>query len=199
VSVPGSTAPGQRPHVGWAGRWAIVRTFWQTDIVERGKEPELLVTVSFLLGFGAVRLITHSIRNDWLPFFGNVSAGGVHIHHMVPGMLLVLATGYFGLVMGDNRPVRLLSVLFGLGAALVLDEFALWLMLADVYWTPEGRQSIEAVVVATALGIVYLAGLDFLRHLGLLLIGRIRPRRPPPPAPPATNEGSSHQRGSAPQ
>jgi hypothetical protein len=180
----------QRARVGWRGRWALVRAFWQTDIVERGKEPELLLTLAFLLGFGGVRFITHSIRNDWLPIFGNVTAGGMHIHHMVPGMLIVLVAGYFGLVMGDNRPVRLLSILFGIGAALVLDEFALWLRLADVYWSPEGHQSIEAVMVATALGIVYLAGLDFLRHVTWLLIGRIRPRRPPVPA----NEPMDQQR-----
>jgi hypothetical protein len=183
--------PEQRPRTGWAGRWALVRTFWQRDVVDRGKEPELLLIVAFLLGFGAVRFITHSIRNDWLPIFGNVSAGGVHIHHMVPGMLLVLVAGYFGLVMGDNRPVRLLSVLFGIGAALVLDEFALWLMLADVYWTEEGRRSIEAVIVAVALGTLYVAGWDFLRHVGQILVGRIRPRRPPAPG----GETSGQRRG----
>lgn len=198
MSTPGLVPPEHRPRVGWAGRWALVRTFWQTDVVERGKEPELLVMLAFLLSFGAVRFVTYSIRYDWLPIFGNVSAGGVRIHHMVPGMLLALAAGYFGLVMGDNRPVRLLSVLFGIGAALVLDEFALWLLLADVYWSPEGRQGIEAVVVAIALGIVYLAGLDFLRHVGLLLIGRIRPRRPPAPSTAASNEAGGPRSGSTP-
>jgi len=195
VSTPGLIPPEERTRVGWAGRWALVRAFWQTDIVARGKEPELLVTVAFLLSFGAVRFVTHSIRNDWLPIFGNVTAAGIHVHHMVPGMLLVLVAGYFGLVMGENRPVRLLSVLFGVGAALVLDEFALWLRLADVYWSPEGRQSIEAVIVASALGIVYLAGLDFLRHVTWLLVGRIRPHRP---AAPAREPDSPRSRSSSP-
>ena len=190
MSTPGLLPPERRTPTGWAARWALVRLFWQRDVVERGKEPELLLTLAFLLGFGGVRFVTHSIRNDWLPMFDNVTAGGVHIHHMVPGMLLVLVAGYLGLVMGENRPVRLLSALFGVGAALVLDEFALWLRLADVYWTPEGRQSIEAVIVATALGILYLAGMDFLRHVGQLLIGRIRPRRPPAPSAETTTQRS---------
>ena len=141
MSTPDLIPTERRAHVGWRGRWALVQAFWQSDVVERGKEPELLLTLAFLLGFGAVRFITHSIRNDWLPIFGNVTAGGMHIHHMVPGMLIVLVAGYFGLVMGDNRPVRLLSVLFGIGAALVLDEFALWLRLADVYWTPRATRA----------------------------------------------------------
>ncbi|HEY7060570.1 MAG TPA: hypothetical protein VII06_03755 [Chloroflexota bacterium] len=180
MSGSGQAPPDERARVGWAGRWMLVRAFWQADIVARGKEPELLLTLAFLLSFGAVRFITYSIKNDWLPIFGNVTTAGMHIHHMVPGMLLVLVAGYFGLVMGENRPTRLLSVLFGVGTALVLDEFALWLRLADVYWRPEGRESIEAVIVAVALGVLYLAGWDFLRHVGWLLVGRLR--RLPPPA-----------------
>jgi hypothetical protein len=127
-------------------------------VVERGKEPAFLLTLAFVITFAAVRLITHGLKDGWLPFLHNVSAGGLHIHHMVPGMLLVLGAGYFGLVLQQHRPTRLLAILFGIGAALVLDEFALWLRLADVYWEPEGRESIDAVVIAGGIAMLYVLG-----------------------------------------
>ena len=46
---------------------------------------------------------------------------------------------------------RLLSILYGVGAALTLDEFALWLNLRDVYWSPEGRASIDMVILFGSL------------------------------------------------
>jgi hypothetical protein len=143
-----------------------VRTAYVSAIVDHGKEPAFLLTLAFLTTFGIVRLITYSIHHDRLPFFHNVTTkSGLHIHHMVPGMLLVLASGYLGLVLTTRRPTELLAVLFGIGAALVLDEFALWLRLADVYWEPQGRESVDAVVLAGGIGILYILGLDFWPHL----------------------------------
>ena len=142
-------------------RWAHVRTAYEAGIVERQKEAAFLLTLAFLLMFAAVRLITHGIKNGWLPFAHNVAAGGVHVHHMVPGMLLVLLAGYLSILLGTRRPTQVLAVLFGIGAALVLDEFALWLRLADVYWEPEGRESIDAVVIAGGVATLGVLGLDF--------------------------------------
>ena len=145
---------------------ADVRAAYDSAIVATGKEPAFLLTLAFLATFGIVRLITYSIRQERLPFFHNVTTkSGLHIHHMVPGMLLVLASGYLGLVLTVRRPVDLLAILFGIGAALVLDEFALWLRLADVYWEPQGRESIDAVILAGGIGILYLLGADFWPHL----------------------------------
>src|SRR3954471_16688163 len=104
------------------GRWPHVRTAYQEGVVGRGKEPAFLVTLAFLLTFATVRLITHGLKDGWLPFLHNVSAGGTHIHHMVPGMLIVLLTGYLSIILGQHAPTRLLAPLFGIGAALVLDE-----------------------------------------------------------------------------
>ena len=151
----------------------------------RDKEPELLVTVALLLSFGAVRLITYSIRYQWVPFFHNITAGDVHVHHMVPGMLLVLLAGYLGLAMGPERPLRVLAVLFGVGAGLVLDEFALWLRLEDVYWEPEGRQSLDAMIVAVVLLVLYLLEFRFWRHIAIILFGRFRHADPPPAGDPS--------------
>jgi hypothetical protein len=169
----GEVTPPSRPSL-----WALARGFYVTDIVQRGKEPELLLMLAFLLTFGAVRLVTYSIRYDWLPVFQNMVVGGTHVHHMVPGMLLVLVTGFLSLAMSERRPTRLLAVLFGVGAALVMDEFALWLRLDDVYWEPQGRQSVDAVILTTALMMLYVLELQFWGHLIRILVGRIRRREP---------------------
>ena len=155
-------------------RWAHVRTAYHESIVARQKEPAFLLTLAFLLTFAVVRLITHGIKNGWLPFLHNVDAGGLHVHHMVFGILLVLLAGYLSLVLGDRRPTRVLAIEFGIGAALVLDEFALWLRLADVYWEPEGRESIDAVVIAGGLGTLGVLGLDFWPHVLHALVGRLQ-------------------------
>jgi hypothetical protein len=142
--------------------------------VDSGKEPAFLLTLAFLITFGVVRLITYSIRYQRIHVFRNVTTkGGLHIHHLVPGMVLVLVSGYLGLVLTRNPPTALLAIVFGIGAALVLDEFALWLRLADVYWEPEGRESIDAIVVAGGVCLLYLLGLSFWPHLIEAVLGTI--------------------------
>jgi hypothetical protein len=91
---------------------------------------------------------------------GNVQVGGTHIHHLVWGILLRLTNGYVGVAIHPGDPWReIVAGLFGVGAGLTLDEFALWLNLKDVYWEKEGRASIDAVVIAAALSGVLLVGL----------------------------------------
>jgi Na+-transporting methylmalonyl-CoA/oxaloacetate decarboxylase beta subunit len=93
----------------------------------------------------------------WWP--GNVDVHGVHIHHLVWGILLMLVLGYLAIALAPISPWReLLAVGFGVGMGLALDEFALWLDLRDVYWLPEGRTSINAVIVAGVMGAVVLLG-----------------------------------------
>jgi hypothetical protein len=143
-----------------------VRTAYVNSIVATGKEPAFLLTLAFLCTFGVVRLITYSIHYHALPVFHDIKTrGGLHIHHMVPGLVLALTSGYLGLVLTVPRPTNLLAILFGIGAALVLDEFALFLRLADVYWEPQGRESVDAVVLASGIGVLYLLGIDFWPHL----------------------------------
>jgi hypothetical protein len=143
-----------------------VRAVYRHDIVQSGKEPAFLLTLAFLLTFGVVRFITYSIHEQTHTVFHNVTTkGGLHIHHMVPGLVLTLASGYLGLILPEPRPTPLLAIVFGIGAALVLDEFALILRLADVYWEPAGRESIDAVVLAGGIAILYVIGPDFWLHL----------------------------------
>ncbi len=132
--------------------------WWQRNIMEPGKLPLLLALSSFVLTFVITRVITRLIRAGKGPF-GNVKAGGVHIHHVVPGILLTVVGG-FGAVAGGRHGFgsALAAVVFGIGVGLVLDEFALILHLDDVYWTEEGRQSVEVVVVTAALVGLVLAG-----------------------------------------
>ncbi|WP_030405178.1 hypothetical protein [Streptomyces sp. NRRL F-5555] len=132
--------------------------WWQRNIVEPGKLPLLLALTAFVLTFVVTRVVTRLIRAGKGPF-GNVEAGGVHIHHVIPGVVLTVIGG-FAAVAGGRQGFgsALAAVVFGIGAGLVLDEFALILHLDDVYWSEAGRQSVEVVVLTAALVGLVLAG-----------------------------------------
>jgi hypothetical protein len=130
----------------------------QRNIIEPGKLPLLLALTAFVVTFLVTRVVTRLIRAGKGPF-GNISSGGVHIHHVVPGVVLAVVGG-FGAV-GSGRHgfgAAVCAVIFGIGAGLVLDEFALILHLDDVYWTEEGRKSVEVVVLTAALVGLVLSG-----------------------------------------
>jgi hypothetical protein len=127
-----------------------------------------LASLSFFLTFGATRLATNAQRGIADPI--QVSIGGIHIHHLVWGIVLLLLVGYTWLIQvgtsSDGPSVRfgrITAFLYGTGAALTLDEFALWLNLEDVYWEREGRSSIDAVMLFGALVSAGLWGGPFLR------------------------------------
>ena len=130
----------------------------QRNIIEPGKLPLLLALASFVMTFLITRIVVRLIRAGKGPF-GNVKAGGLHIHHVVPGVVLTVIGG-FGAVASGRHGVgpAVCAVLFGMGAGLVLDEFALILHLDDVYWTEEGRKSVEVVAVTAALVGLVLSG-----------------------------------------
>ncbi|MFF4652653.1 hypothetical protein [Streptomyces sp. NPDC001380] len=131
--------------------------WWYRNIVEPGKLPLLLCLLAFVLTFLATRTVTRLIRAGRGPF-RNVSSGGVHIHHVVPGILLAVTGGFAAVAApGQGAGKAAAGVVFGVGAGLVMDEFALVLHLQDVYWTEEGRRSVEMVVLtAAAVGVVLL-------------------------------------------
>jgi hypothetical protein len=144
------------------------------------RERLFLASLGFLLTFAIVRGITHLIRAGIGPFH-NVSSGGLHIHHLVWGILLLLVVGYVWLIEAGTTSSLLSSVTaiaYGVGAALTLDEFALWLNLQDVYWTGPGRASIDAVVIFASLLSVGIWGGPFLREMTLLVFRRRRPSAP---------------------
>ncbi|MXP21469.1 DUF2254 domain-containing protein [Gordonia sp. HNM0687] len=138
----------------------MARWFDQT-IVDEGRLPLFFLLVAFVITFLFIRFSVRMIRAEvsWWP--GNVTPGGVHVHHVFFGMVLMLLSGFGFFVVDPFRtPVAdcILAALFGIGAALVLDEFALLLHLRDVYWSEEGRTSIDAVFVAIAIGLLFLMG-----------------------------------------
>jgi hypothetical protein len=114
--------------------------------------------LAFLTTFLVTRFVTHAIRSGKGPF-RDASVGGVHLHHEVYGIFLLLGAGTLEFTYRPDGPWdAVLAVLFGAGAALTLDEFALWLHLQDVYWTREGRSSVDAVLIALVVGLLLLVG-----------------------------------------
>jgi hypothetical protein len=142
------------------------------NIPDRPHRRLFLASGSFFITFLAVRLLVASITHHIGPF-GYVEMGGRHIHHLVWGILLLLITGYGTLAelgTGDSSlsilASRLLALGYGIGAALTLDEFALWLNLdAAAYWSREGRESIDAVVLFGALLAIGTWGAPLFRRL----------------------------------
>jgi hypothetical protein len=134
---------------------------YETYIYDAGKEALFLVFVSFLVAFALARLYTRLARiHGW----GSASIGGVHLHHAVPGVVLVLAAGLLSFTpWGDESPAQeLLAIAFGVGAGLILDEWALIFYLKDVYWSRQGRSSVDAVIIGTSLaGILLLTTSPF--------------------------------------
>jgi hypothetical protein len=104
----------------------------------------------FLGSFALVRLSTWGIRDRWGPF-RNVSIGGRHIHHFVPGIVIAFAAGTAALLTDDDALEQRLAVPMGAGIGLTFDEAALLLDLRDVYWTREGLLSVQLSLGATAI------------------------------------------------
>ena len=126
----------------------------------RQKLPQLLVLTSFVITFVFIRTITHLQKAGLLPD----QNGPLHIHHMVPGILLLLITGFMAISYWQNKKIlHITAVLFGIGAALTLDEFALWLFLEDVYWAKQGRDSVDAIIVAFVILVLSLVITDVKR------------------------------------
>ena len=117
-----------------------------------GRAALLFMLVAFVATFAVTRLVVRLIRSGRGPF-GNVAVGEVHVHHLVPGIFLLLVSGVVEFLAVPHGLVRnIVAAVFGMGAALTLDEFALWLHLSDVYWAEEGRKSVDTVVGVAALG-----------------------------------------------
>lgn len=135
--------------------------YFSSHVVGAGRLPLFCFFVAFVTGFLCIRLSVRLIRARvrWWP--GNVAPGGLHIHHVVFGVAFMLLGGVAALLIPDRTgvPIAVAAALFGLGSALVLDEFALILHLRDVYWTEQGRASVDAVFAAIGLTGLLLIGL----------------------------------------
>ncbi len=117
------------------------------SIIKKTKDSkrlsQILILLSFLISFALVRTVTHLQKAGLLPN----QNGLLHIHHLVPGIFLLIFSGYIGISFWASDRIRhIMAILFGIGAALTIDEFALWLYLRDVYWERQGRDSIDAII-----------------------------------------------------
>src|ERR1700761_6632307 len=144
----------------------------RTSIPDRPRRRMFIASVSFLITFLGVRLLVSTITHGHGPF-GWVMVHGRHIHHLVWGILILLLVGYGWLLdLGRaHSPLsiflsRLMAISYGVGAALTLDEFALWLDLEpDAYWSRQGRLSIDAVILFGSILCVGAWGAPFFRSL----------------------------------
>lgn len=127
-------------------------------MVDTARVPPLLALAALVVTFLVTRSITRMIRAGRGPF-RNVNPGGMHIHHVVPGVVLMVIGG-FGAIFVEGGVVAesVVAVVFGMGTGLVLDEFALILHLHDVYWSEQGRTSVEVTVLTSVV-------------VGMMLIG----------------------------
>jgi hypothetical protein len=171
MAVNGSTLTSEESPPRPSSRFKLrrdVRSLYDKHFCDRRRERQLLSTGSFFVTFAAARGITHAIRAERGPF-KNITPGGRHIHHMTFGIAGLLSVGYLWLLeIGTNEhrwASQATSIVYGSGAALTLDEFALWLNLEDDYWTRQGRESIDAVVLFGSLLSLSVIGKNFLVEL----------------------------------
>ena len=136
-------------------------------MIAAGKLPLMLCFLAFVVTFVLTRTITRLIRDGRGPFRNNVTASGVHIHHAVPGIILLIIGAFTSVGSPAGLGWRCFAaVLVGVGTSLVLDEFALILHLQDVYWSGEGQLSVQMVsLTAACLGLV-VAGFSPLGVVG---------------------------------
>jgi hypothetical protein len=125
-----------------------------------GVRAGVVLLAAMLLSFLFIRTSARLMRSPKVPWWpGSIKTdGGLHVHHLVFGIVLMLLAGFILALQPGSPWVEIVAGVFGIGAGLTLDEFALWLHLSDVYWAEEGRRSVDAVVIAGAVGSLILLG-----------------------------------------
>jgi hypothetical protein len=150
----------------------IFSDFWNDQILAEEKQGLFLVLAGFILSFAFIRMSTRLMRSPKVPWWPGsvVSESGVHLHHLVFGIVTMMISGAVGFtVLGDGPWTEICAFAFGVGAGLTIDEFALWIYLDDVYWAEEGRVSIDATVIAAAaMGLILLGFTPFTFETGSL-------------------------------
>jgi hypothetical protein len=143
---------------------SIFSDFW-TRLERHDEQGLFLVLAGFILSFAFIRMSTRLMRSPKVPWWPGsiVSDSGVHLHHLVFGIVTMMTAGSLGfLALGHSPWAELCAFAFGVGAGLTIDEFALWVYLDDVYWAEEGRSSIDATVIAAAgVGLILLGFTPF--------------------------------------
>jgi hypothetical protein len=149
------------------------------------RERAMFAALGFFVGLAITRGVTTWLHYHGAGANGGIIIGGVHIHHMVFGIVGLLLLGYGWLLLYgfENQPrrrwFRLTALGYGICAALILDEFALWLNLRDVYWQRQGRESVEAIAIFAGLLVWVVLIAPFARAVWHHLRGHPLPRRIP--------------------
>jgi hypothetical protein len=141
---------------------SIFSDFWN-NLGDNHEQGVFLVLVGLIGSFAFIRMSTRIIRSEsisWWP--GNIeSDSGVHVHHLVFGIVTMMAAGTLAFVADSRSPfTEICALAFGIGIGLTIDEFALWVHLEDVYWEREGRSSIDATVIAASLMLLIVLGIN---------------------------------------
>lgn len=143
---------------------SFITDFYDDQLVAHDRQWVFLVLLGLVVSFGFIRMSTRLMRSPRVPWWPGsvVSDGGLHVHHLVFGIVLMILAGTISFAGFATEPIyEICAFAFGVGIGLTIDEFALWLYLDDVYWKEQGRASIDAAVLAAAF-------------MGLILLG-IRP------------------------
>jgi hypothetical protein len=126
--------------------------------------PMMWMFLAILITFLLTRIVTRLIRSGHgaRAGLGDVRFAGNHVHHQVFGILVIIGTGIV-LVSQTPRGAALdaAAAVFGVGVGLTVDEFALWLHLEDVYWTDQGRKSVDAIFCVLVITGTLIGGADF--------------------------------------
>jgi len=139
---------------------SILGDFW-AKLEQHDEQGLFLVLVGFIGSFAFIRMSTRLQRSPRVPWWPGsiVSDSGVHLHHLVFGIVTMMIAGAGGFLAFGHTPwTEICALFFGIGAGLTIDEFALWVYLDDVYWAEEGRKSIDATVIAAAGMMLVLVG-----------------------------------------
>jgi hypothetical protein len=159
-----ATTAAEGPDSAPASRWGRLKAEWGRRL-QPGEQSVLIAWASFTGTFAGVRALTHWIRDGHGPSGGGMSVGGRHFHHYNIGIAGLAVIGAVAL-RGHERHRRhpLTAAAYGSAVALVVDELALLIDLKDVYWAREGRTSVDAAIIVTAVGATVAAGLPFWPH-----------------------------------
>src|SRR5579862_7627320 len=133
--------------------------------LDAGQQTVLISWLAFTGTFAGVRGVTHAIKAGKGPF-KNLSVGGEHLHHYMWGIGMLTGVGAVA-VRGTEELRRhpVTAIAYGVGLALIADEFALLLDLKDVYWAKQGRVSVDVAVGGSSLIGSYFAALPITRKV----------------------------------
>jgi hypothetical protein len=156
-----------------------LRDVWRSMAVPR--RASVWAWLAFLVTWGITRLITTHGKDDGKG--ASFSIAGHHIHHYLIGIILLSLIAAAALFIKPRRGWELLGIGYGIALALILDEYALLLNLSDVYWSQQGKLSVDVVLTVIAAGGAYVAGLTWVHASVRSSRRRIATWRRRPPSP----------------